>query len=167
MLKTSVRSLIPNKVNEAIQNPDSNACYFLTRIDYMKLYNVLESDEYGDVKNIIVKYKPKPRKEKSLQKYDPRQPKQVKGSPYSIDYPVRKIDGISWIKEPTGYLCGQSCVAMLAAVSVDEVIKITGTDKGTGHTHIRKALNYYGIRYAPKTGDGSLRQGKTGDGSLS
>jgi len=130
-------------------NPDSNACYSLSRIDYINMFNILESDEYGDVKNILLKYKPKPRKEKSPQKYDPRQPKQTKGSPYSINNPVRIIDGISWIKEPTGYLCGQSCVAMLAAVSVDEVIKIMGTDKGTGYTHIRKALNYYGIRYAP------------------
>jgi len=98
---------------------------------------------------VKLKYTPKPRQEKFPQKYDPRQPRQVKGSPYGIDNPVRKIDSISWIKEPTGYLCGQSCVAMLAAVSVDDVIKIMGTDKGTSQAHIRKALNYYGIRYAP------------------
>jgi hypothetical protein len=52
---------------------------------------------------------------------------------------------------PTGYLCGQSCVAMLANVSVDEVIKILGTDKGTNKQNLIKALDYYGIKYAPNS----------------
>jgi len=74
-----------------------------------------------------------------------------KGSPYSIDNPVRRIDGITYIKEPTGSLCGQSCVAMLACVTVDEVIGVIGTDGGTNKQHLKKALDYYGIHYAPKS----------------
>jgi len=40
---------------------------------------------------------------------------------------------------------------MLADVSVDEVIKVIGTDKGTNKQDLKKALNYYGINYAPKS----------------
>jgi RimJ/RimL family protein N-acetyltransferase len=139
-----------NKINKNydMNDPNTGINYCLAREDYLKSHDIShDCSEYGTID--VAKYEPKQQKEKLPQKYDLRQPKQVKGSPYSIDNPVRRIDGISYIKEPTGYLCGQSCVAMLANVSVDEVIKIMGTDKGTGHTHIRKALNYYGIRYAP------------------
>lgn len=55
---------------------------------------------------------------------------------------------INYIKQPTGYLCGQACVAMLAGVSVEEVISVMQNDKGTGKKDIEKALNHYGIRQA-------------------
>ena len=55
---------------------------------------------------------------------------------------------INYIKQPTGYLCGQACVAMLAGVSVEEVVSVMQNDKGTGKKDIEKALNYYGIRQA-------------------
>jgi hypothetical protein len=75
----------------------------------------------------------------------------MNSTPYSRSNPVRKIDNIAYIKEPTGYLCGQSCVAMLAGASVDEAIKIIGTDKGTNKQDLKKALDYYGIAYASKS----------------
>ena len=131
-------------------NSDSNACYFLTREDYLDLYNVSEQNvEYVYLSDILVKneqQKPTPRSGKPQQ-----QTRHIKGSPYSLDTPVRRIDSISYIKEPTGYLCGQSCVAMLAGVSVDEVIKVIGTDKGTNKQDLKKVLDYYGICYAPKS----------------
>ncbi|NCA68371.1 MAG: hypothetical protein EOM87_09975, partial [Clostridia bacterium] len=49
-------------------------------------------------------------------------PPEKKKSPYSYSHPIRKIDSIIYKKQPTGYLCGQAVVAMLADVSVDEVI---------------------------------------------
>lgn len=55
---------------------------------------------------------------------------------------------IRYIKQPTGYLCGQSCVAMLANVSVDEVIILMNNDKGTSKKEIADALTYYGIEHA-------------------
>lgn len=55
---------------------------------------------------------------------------------------------IKYIKQPTEYLCGQACVAMLAGASVDEVIQVMQNDKGTGKKDIEKALNYYGIPQA-------------------
>ena len=55
---------------------------------------------------------------------------------------------INYIKQPTDYLCGQACVAMLAGVTVEEVVAVMKNDKGTGKKDIEKALNYYGIRQA-------------------
>lgn len=55
---------------------------------------------------------------------------------------------IKYIEQPTAYLCGQACVAMLADVSVDEVIEVMQNDKGTGKKEIERALNHYGIRQA-------------------
>jgi len=75
---------------------------------------------------------------------------QIKKSPYSYEKPIRKINSIKYIKEPTGYLCGQSVVAMLANVSVDEVIDIIGHDKGTSVSEIDKALTWYGIKHGKR-----------------
>ncbi len=55
---------------------------------------------------------------------------------------------INYKKQPTDYLCGQACVAMLADVTVEEVVSVMENDKGTGKKDIEKALNYYGIRQA-------------------
>ena len=61
------------------------------------------------------------------------------------DYKMKKIN---YIKQPTDYLCGQACVAMLAGVTVEEVISVMKNDKGTGKKDIEKALNHYGISQA-------------------
>ncbi len=55
---------------------------------------------------------------------------------------------IKYIKQPTPYLCGQACVAMLANVSVDEVIAIMNNDKGTSKKEVADALTHYGIKHA-------------------
>ena len=55
---------------------------------------------------------------------------------------------ICYIKQPTEYLCGQACVAMIANVSIDDVVRVMGTDKGTGKKDIEKALAHYGISQA-------------------
>ena len=55
---------------------------------------------------------------------------------------------IEYIKQPTEYLCGQACVAMLAGVSVEEVVSVMKNDKGTGKKDIERALNHYGISQA-------------------
>jgi len=71
----------------------------------------------------------------------------VKESPYSYENPVRKIKSIKYVKEPTGYLCGQSVIAMLVNVSVDEAIDVIGHDRGTSTAEIDEALTYYGIKH--------------------
>ena len=53
---------------------------------------------------------------------------------------------IQYIRQPTEYLCGQACVAMIAGVSVEDVIRIM--DKATGKKDIERALAHYGIRQA-------------------
>ena len=55
---------------------------------------------------------------------------------------------IQYIRQPNQYLCGQACVAMIAGVSVDEVIRVMNNDKATGKKDIEKALEHYGIRQA-------------------
>ncbi len=45
---------------------------------------------------------------------------------------------IKYIKQPTEYLCGQACVAMIANVSVDDVIQVMHNDKGTGKKILQK-----------------------------
>ncbi len=55
---------------------------------------------------------------------------------------------MKYIEQPTGYLCGQACVAMLADVTVDEVITLMNNDKGTSKKQISDALNHYGINHA-------------------
>ena len=74
----------------------------------------------------------------------------IKKSPYSYEKPIRKINSIKYIKEPTGYLCGQSVIAMLANVSVDEVIDVIGHDKGTSVAEIDSALVWYGLKHGKR-----------------
>ena len=69
-------------------------------------------------------------------------------SPYSYKNPIRKIDSIKYIEQPTEYLCGQSVIAMLAGVSVDEVIDVMKNDKGTDVPLMRETLKYYGLKTA-------------------
>lgn len=70
---------------------------------------------------------------------------------------------INYIKQPTEYLCGQSCVAMLAGVTVEEVISVMQNDKGTGKKDIdilkvflpkyaHWILYYHGKYYDPEFG---------------
>lgn len=69
-------------------------------------------------------------------------------SPYSKEHPIRKIDGIVTIPVQKGY-CGQGCVAMLAGVSLFDVVK----KMGKGHaswSKIIEALDYYGIAHSKK-----------------
>ncbi len=61
---------------------------------------------------------------------------------------VISMKQIHYIKQPTEYLCGQACVAMLAGVTVEEVVSVMENDKGTGKKDIERALNHYGIRQA-------------------
>lgn len=42
--------------------------------------------------------------------------------------------------------CGQSVIAILVAVSIDEVITVMQNDKGILTVEIRNALKYYGIK---------------------
>lgn len=67
-------------------------------------------------------------------------------SPYSFEKPIRKIDGIDVIIQPEDGLCGQSCVAMLAGVTIAEVISVMDCREWQATMgRVISALNYYGI----------------------
>jgi len=48
----------------------------------------------------------------------------VEDSPYSTTNPIRKIDSVEIILQPHDGLCGQTCIAMLAGVSLDDACEI-------------------------------------------
>ncbi|MBD5522519.1 MAG: hypothetical protein HDR03_15070 [Lachnospiraceae bacterium] len=67
-------------------------------------------------------------------------------SPYSFDNPIRKIDSVEVIKLPEDGLCGQACVAMLAGVTIADVISVMDCREWQATMgRVISALNYYGI----------------------
>lgn len=69
-----------------------------------------------------------------------------RNSPYSFENPVRKIDSMNVIIQPEDGLCGQTCVAMLAGVTIAEVITVMDCREWQATMgRIISALNYYGI----------------------
>ena len=54
---------------------------------------------------------------------------------------------IEYIHEPTDLQCGQAVLAMLAGVSVDEVVSVVGTDRETTLRDMFSALDCFGISY--------------------
>ncbi len=67
-------------------------------------------------------------------------------SPYSFDNPIRKIDSVQVIFQPEDGLCGQTCVAMLAGVTIADVIRVMDCREWQATMGmVISALNYYGI----------------------
>ena len=71
----------------------------------------------------------------------------VAESPYSHVNPIRVIDSVDLIEQPTVYTCGQACIAMLAGVSVEEVCNVMKNDKSTTYDNLVYALDYYGFHH--------------------
>lgn len=70
-------------------------------------------------------------------------------SPYSLENPVRKIDSIDLIVQSGDGLCGQTCIAMLAGVSTQEVIDVMNCREWQGTMgKLISALNYYGLAHS-------------------
>ena len=70
-------------------------------------------------------------------------------SPYSLDNPIRRIDGVNVIIQPADGLCGQSCVAMLAGVTIEDVNKVMDCREWQATMgHVISALNYYGLDHS-------------------
>ena len=69
-------------------------------------------------------------------------------SPYSIENPIRKIDHIDIIIQPTDGTCGQTVVAMLAGNTIAEVCTAMGCREWQATMgRVISALNYYGINH--------------------
>lgn len=72
-----------------------------------------------------------------------------RNSPYSFEKPVRKIDGVNVIIQQEDGLCGQACVAMLAGVTIAEVISVMDCREWQATMgRMISALNYYGIDHS-------------------
>ncbi len=70
-------------------------------------------------------------------------------SPYSFDKPIREIDHMDVIIQPEDGLCGQACVAMLAGVTLAEVITVMDCREWQATMgRVISALNYYGIDHS-------------------
>ncbi len=70
-------------------------------------------------------------------------------SPYSTSNPIRKIDSMDVVLQPHDGLCGQSCVAMLAGITLDETINIMHCGEWQATMNrIINALNYFGIDHS-------------------
>ncbi len=75
--------------------------------------------------------------------------KMDQNSPYSFDNPIRKIDSMEIIIQPEDGLCGQTCVAMLAGVTIAEVISVMDCREWQATMgRVISALNYYGIDHS-------------------
>ena len=70
------------------------------------------------------------------------------GSPYSKENPIRKIDSINNIPITQGF-CGHTCVAMIAGVTLSDVIALMGKEPASW-SKILEALDYYGITHEKK-----------------
>ncbi len=69
-----------------------------------------------------------------------------RNSPYSFEKPIRKVDSIELIIQPGDGLCGQTCIAMLAGVTIADVITVMDCREWQGTMgRLISALNYYGI----------------------
>ncbi len=72
-------------------------------------------------------------------------------SPYSMEHPIRKIDGIDLVTQPWDGLCGQSCIAMIAGTTLDEASDIMKCREWQANmSKMIVTLEYLGIRHADK-----------------
>lgn len=73
-------------------------------------------------------------------------------SPYSKENPIGIIDGINYLRQPQNGYCGQTCLAMLAGLSVDEVIEIMKSRKWkAGLSKVIETLDYFGVLHKKPT----------------
>lgn len=72
-------------------------------------------------------------------------------SPYSVEHPIRKIDGVELVTQPWDGLCGQACIAMIAGTSLDEACDIMKCREWQANMgKMIGTLEYLGIRHAEK-----------------
>lgn len=70
-------------------------------------------------------------------------------SPYSIQNPIRKVDSMKLITQPNDGLCGQTCIAMLAGVTLDDACEIMHCrDWQASMGKMIDTLDYLGLAHA-------------------
>ncbi len=69
-------------------------------------------------------------------------------SPYIKEKPIRSIDSIIYLKQPQSGLCGQTCIAMLAGISIDEAIMVMKSTRWQASmTKVIETLDYFGFSF--------------------
>jgi hypothetical protein len=72
-----------------------------------------------------------------------------RNSPYSLENPIRKIDSMEVIIQPVDGLCSQTCIAMIAGVTIAEVVSVMDLREWQARMgEMVAALNYYGIDHS-------------------
>lgn len=70
-------------------------------------------------------------------------------SPYSIENPIRVIDKVDLVTQPWDGLCGQSCIAMIAGLTLDEACDIMHCREWQANmSKMIATLDYLGIRHS-------------------
>lgn len=73
----------------------------------------------------------------------------VEDSPYSSVNPIRVIDSIECVHQPQDGLCGQSCIAMLAGITIDEASDVMHCSEWQATMgKMIGALNYFGFEHS-------------------
>lgn len=73
----------------------------------------------------------------------------VEDSPYSTSNPIRKIDKIDVIIQPHDGLCSQTCIAMLAGITLEEAINVMHCSEWQATiAKMVDTLNYYGLEHS-------------------
>ena len=74
---------------------------------------------------------------------------EVEDSPYSSANPIRKIDSVTCVHQPADGLCGQSCIAMLAGITIEEASNIMHCAEWQATMgKMINALNYFGFEHS-------------------
>ena len=108
--------------------PKGNGYYYIPVIK--EVYNSIDFSEEIDVQFIVID---------GLSRIN-------SNSPYSKENPIRIIDGINYLRQPQNGCCGQTCLAMLADISVDEVIDIMKSSKWQASmSKVIETLDYFGF----------------------
>lgn len=70
-------------------------------------------------------------------------------SPYSLENPIRRVDSMKLITQPNDGLCGQTCIAMLAGITLDEACEVMHCrDWQANMGRMIISLDYLGIAHA-------------------
>ncbi len=65
----------------------------------------------------------------------------------------------TYIKEPTPLQCGQAVLAMLASVSVNDIVTLLNNERETTLKEMFFTLDYYGIKYDKNRKEVKNKQG--------
>lgn len=132
------KTMHPKPKKGEFPKPTARCSYTMTREAFLALNSIADTENervkhYPDLKVNVVQISGRLHK--------------VKNSPYSFKNPIRKIDEIKLVHASDGNLSGYACVAMLAGITLEDVVKLAKRTNGLGKKDIEILCEYYGIRF--------------------